>query len=617
MAKGKLKIHTENILPIIKKWLYTEKEIFIRELVSNSCDAITKLRALQGAQEAPATEQELRIDITIHPETKTIVIADSGIGMNQEEVEKYIAQVAFSSAEEFVKKYQSSSSPEQIIGHFGLGFFSAYMVSQKVEIETLSYRENSSPVFWSCDGSSSYQIEQGSRTERGTSITLFVDADNSEFLEKERLRSLLQHYCAFLPYPIYLNAERINNSDPLWLKQPTQCEEKEYLDFYRQLYPMESDPIFWIHLNIDYPFHLQGILYFPKITSRFDWGKSHLKLFCNRVFVSDSCKEILPDFLSMLRGAIDSPDIPLNVSRSTLQTDRTVRQLASHISKKVSDRLLQLRESNPTQYEQVWSDIELVVKLGILQDPKFYEKIKPALIWKKLQSPGFTTVEEYLAAAPEAYKDKIFYASEEKMAAPFLELFKNRGIEILLAASPVDTALISSLEQKLPGTTFQRIDGALDDALLDPSKEKTLLDSDGKTEASKIASYIKKTLSIDLLEVEAKSLASDTLPALLLLDEHFRRLRDQFQLTGKDLHGALPTKRTFVVNTNSNLIHSIYALKDQNPQLAQEMVLHLYDLSLLSQREFHAESFASFITRSIHLLGKIEPTTPAETALTQ
>lgn len=599
MTHGKLTIHTENILPIIKKWLYTEKEIFLRELVSNACDAITKARLLRDAKEASFNDDAMRIDITIDKEKHTITLSDTGIGMTADEVEKYIAQVAFSGAEEFVEKYKNAGEP--IIGHFGLGFFSAYMVAKKVTIDTLSITPGAAPALWECDGTVDYTFHPGARTTHGTTITLHLDDDSAEYLEENRLRTLLTTYSVYLPYPIYLGTHRINDKEPLWLSSPTKTDDKDYLAFYHDLYPFNPDPIFWIHLNVDYPFHLQGILYFPKVTSRIDWSKNHIKLFSNRVFVAGSCKDILPDYLTMLRGAIDSPDIPLNVSRSTLQVDNTVRTLSAHIAAKVAARFIALHQSDPKKYAAIWPDIELIVKLGVLQDDKFYEKVKPALIFKTL-SGEHLTVEEYLEKHPG---DKIFYTSDETLPKHLLDLYTKKGIDILLAGSPVDTALMNHLEQKLSGKTFQRLDGALDDTLLDPTKENTLLDDQGKTQSSHIASYVKSALGLDHLEVEAKSLASEELPALLILDESMRRFRDHMALTGQTLPPSLSAKKTLILNTNSKLVRAIYTLKDTDPTLAQELTHQLYDLSLFSQKEFDPSTLTTFITRTTTLLEKL------------
>ncbi len=589
MRQSNLSIHSENILPIIKKWLYSDKDIFIRELVSNATDAMSKLKILQGSDNC-------KISIDIDKKNKTITIADTGIGMTEEEVEKYIAQIAFSGAEEFVAKYKSATEKDPIIGHFGLGFYSAYMVAKKVEINTLSYLPDAKPVFWSCDGSSSYAIGEGSRSLTGTEVILHLDDQNLEYLEETKLRELLVRYCNFMPFPIELNGKGIGNQSPLWMKSPTECTEKEYLAFYRQLFPLDPEPLFWIHLNVDYPFHLQGILFFPKIHRRFDANESTIRLFCNRVFVSDHCKDILPDYLTILKGAIDSPDIPLNVSRSYLQVDQHVKQLSSHISKKISDRLLSLYKTDREKYISCWPDIEMIVKLGILQDDKFFERIKEALLWKK-NDGNWTTVSEYLEKAKEK---KVYYASDR--SSSLFPLYEEKGIEVLLSHLPIDTPLIQYLEEKL-STSFQRIDGALDEHLLDPSREKTLFDADGKTSAAKMGAFIRTCLDDQTVEVEAKSLASDKIPALLVVDENQRRLRDYMTMTqGKS---GFQAKKTFVVNTNHPLIQIIERLEQKNPDLAIQMAKSIYDLSLLSQKELDPADVEKMIARQTQILEKI------------
>jgi molecular chaperone HtpG len=581
MRKNNLSIHSENILPIIKKWLYSDKDIFLRELVSNACDALNKVRIVMG------DEGEFKISIKTDKERKTITLSDTGIGMTEEEVEKYIAQIAFSGAEEFVEKYKSQTDKDPIIGHFGLGFYSAYMVASKVEIDTLSYLPDSKPVFWSCDGSSSYSIGAGNREERGTQITLFVDDNSLEYLEESKLKELLLRHCSFMPFPIELNGKGLGNKEPLWLKSPSECTEKEYLDFYRQLFPLDPEPIFWIHLNVDYPFHLQGILYFPKIHRRFDTNESTIKLFCSRVFVSDNCKDILPDYLMILRGAIDSPDIPLNVSRSYLQVDKNVKQLSSHISKKVSDRLNQLYKNDREKYIASWPDIEMIVKLGLLQDEKFYERVKDILIWKNSKGEW----------APITGEKKVFYSTVEN--SPLLKLYKE---EVFFAPAPIDTAVIQFLEDKL-SITFQRIDGALDESLIDASREKTLLDPEGKTESARIAEFIRGALTD--VEVEAKSLSSDELPGLVILDENQRRFRDYMTLTQGKKGPELKTKRTFVVNTNNKLIQAIVRLQQKQPEAAASMARGIYDLSLLSQREIDPSELEQVVSRQTDILEKI------------
>lgn len=600
MVQGTLRVNTENILPIIKKWLYSDKEIFIRELISNSCDALNKLTILRDKGETSFSDDELRIDLVIDKKNGTLKFIDTGLGMTSDEVEKYIAQVAFSGAEEFIEKYKSKEEKDQIIGHFGLGFYSAYMVAKKVDINTLSYKDGSESALWSCDGTSSYTLEKGTRSSRGTEITLYIGEEDQDYLEESRIREILNRYCAFLPFPIYLNNNRVNHQEPLWLKPASECTDSQYLDFFRQLYPTEPNPVFWIHLNVDYPFHLKGILFFPKIHKKLEFGKNSIQLYCNRVFVSDNCKDLIPEYLMVLRGVIDSPDIPLNVSRSTLQMDRTVRQLSSHISKKVADRLSTIYRNDREKFVSTWEDIELVIKLGTIQDEKFYEKSKEFLIWKNLTNE-WTTLEEYLERASHKHANKVFYTTEQHKASAFLSLYQNKGIEVLYANSHVDTALMSFLESKHPSVKFQRIDGAIDATILDAEREKMLLDANGKTEAVKIADYIKSAL--DLEKVEAKSLASDHLPGFILMDEEMRRMRDYFALSA-DMP-LPPQTKTFVVNTNSKLINSIYGLKDKDPDLAKNILQQVYELSLLSQKELDPAQLAQFIERSNANLEKL------------
>ena len=601
MSQGTLKIHSENILPIIKKWLYTDREIFLRELVSNACDAMSKLKILRDQGQADFKDEELRIDLTLSKKDKTLKILDTGLGMTAKEIEKYIAQLAFSGAEEFVKKYQDSSDTEQMIGHFGLGFYSSFMVSDSVDIDSLSYQKKAKAAHWSCDGSPDYTLDAGTRDKRGTTITLHISKESEEFLEEDKIRTMLLRYCRFLPYPIFLNGKQINEIEPLWIKPPSECTDKDYLDFYKALYPLEPDPIFWIHLNVDYPFNLQGILYFPKVNRRLDPNQTALHLYCNRVFVSDNCRDLIPDFLTVLRGVIDSPDIPLNVSRSNLQMDKTVRQLSGHISKKVSDKLTQTLTTDRDNFIAKWPDIEMILKLGILQDEKFYDRVKECLIWKT-SNDAWTTLEEYLERNPEK---KVYYHHDEKQTSHFFDMYKAKGVEILFAPSHLDTPLMTFLEGKHAGVTFQRLDGAVDDAILDKEREKTVLDADGKTEAVKIADYFRTKLNEDTLEVEAKSLASSTVPAFIMLSEQERRMRDYFALSGQDLPPSMGKKKTFVINTNSPLIQSIQKLEKKDGALATSLVKQLYELSLLSQRELDSNDFSTFLKRSTDLLEQL------------
>lgn len=595
MTKKTLTIHSENILPIIKRWLYSDKDIFARELVSNSCDAIHKMKILVDQGVTKADSDEFRIDIKVDKEKKTLTFSDTGIGMDAEEVEKYIAQIAFSSAEEFLEKYKTENEADQIIGHFGLGFYSAYMVASKVEIETLSYKENAEPVFWSCDGSSEYTLSKGNRTTRGTQITLFIDKENEEYLDEFKMGELLQHYCAFLPYPVYLGERKINTHFPLWIKSPSECTNEEYLEFYRYLYPMQEDPLFWVHLNVDYPFHLKGILYFPKIHANFDLNKSTVKLYCNRVFVSDNCKDVIPNYLMVLQGVIDSPDIPLNVSRSYLQMDKTVRQLGNHISKKVSDSLTNLYKNEHERFLKCWEDISTIIKLGALEDEKFYERVKPILIWKIVDG-DWTTVEDYLERNRTKTNDKVLYTRDEKHLSHVINLYKEKNIEVLCANSPIDSYLINFLERKIAPAKFQRIDAEVNENLIDKSREKS--------EDSMLADFIRSKLGDDQITVEAKSLASDTLPGFIIISEESRRFREYMMSLDKKGGASFPQmdKKTFVVNTNNPLMGTIQSLDKKNPQIAGELVRQVYDLSLLSQREMDPAGLNDFIARSTKVL---------------
>lgn len=604
MVQKQLEIHSENILPIIKKWLYSDKDIFARELVSNACDAIKKVKMLRDRGEVSATDDEFKIEIAIDKKEKTLKFIDTGIGMDAPEVEKYIAQIAFSSAEEFLEKYQSKNEGDQFIGHFGLGFYSAYMVAEHVEIDTLSYKEGAEPVFWSCDGNREYTLEKGKRQTRGTEITLFVDDSSEEFLEEDKLKEVLHHYCLFLPYPVFLQGKRINTHEPLWIKNPSECSEKDYLEFYRYLYPSQEEPLFWVHLNVDYPFNLKGILYFPKLRREFDISKNTVRLYCNRVFVSDNCKDVIPEYLMVLQGVLDSPDIPLNVSRSYLQMDRTVRQLSGHISKKVSDSLTTLFRNDREKYLNCWEDISPIVKLGAIEDGKFYERVKELIIWK-IVGGEYTTVEQYLDMNGSKTNNKILYARDETQLSHFVEIYKKKGIEIILANSPLDSYLMQFFESKLGTVKFQRIDAGLDDNILDKDREKTVLDQEGKTEAGRLADFIRSKLSDKNIEVEAKSLATDELAGFVMIDENQRRMRDYLvSLNPKEAGDQLGSlgKKTFIVNTNNPLIATVRRLNETHADLATEVVKEIYDLSLLSQRELDPKSLNAFVARSMHVL---------------
>ena len=586
MTKGQLQIHSQNILPIIKKWLYSEKEIFVRELVSNACDAIVK-RSIVDKNNADTP----RIDIRIDKEAKTLTFSDTGIGLDAEEAEKYLAQIAFSGAEEFVKAYQTNDA---FIGHFGLGFYSAYMIAQTVQVRSLSCKEGAQSILWSCDGSSEYEITPSDRTQVGTDVILHVAPDHEEFLDEKHLLDTVKRFCLFLPYPIYVNDTLVNSKEPLWLKQPSSCTEKEYIDFYKELYPFEQEPLFWIHLNVDYPFHVKGILYFPHIHKDFDFNKNHIKLYSNRVFVSDDCKDILPEYLTILKGVIDSPDIPLNVSRSHLQVDKTVRALSGHIAKKVVDALHVLYKTDVERFYRVWEDCEFIVKLGLLNDEKFAAKAKEFLVWKTTKGGHVT---------PDA-ASTYYYVTEDQMSSPLIGLYEQKGIDILVAKMPLDAAVMSHLEHA-SSVRFKRIDASLQDGLVDASKESTVLDENGKTEAGRIADFVRTSLDLENLEVEAKSLDTQDTAGFIVLSEEERRLRDYLARISKEKMPSAPIKKTFIVNTNSPLVHSVYKMHSNAPELAALMIREIYDLAALGQKELNGDEIRDFLARNMKLLQKV------------
>lgn len=641
MATGKLKINSENIMPIIKKWLYSDKDIFLRELVSNATDATSKRVILaengetvlpkdpeapkveakietkdevnvEGKQDEskeevkePVVKEALSITVSLDKENKLLTISDNGLGMTSDEVEKYITDVAFSGASEFVEKYQKDAEKGGIIGHFGLGFYSAFMVSSKVEIKTKSYKDGATAVHWSSDGSAEYTIEDTEKESVGTDVILHINDD--EVLDEHKLKSILRKYCSFLPHAIYFGDERINNEDPLWMKKPSECTDEEYKAFFKKLYPMEEEPIFWVHLNVDHPFNLKGILYFPKVNPRFDFQTSSVQLYCNRVFVSDNLKDLFPDFLTVMRGAIDSSDIPLNVSRSYLQMDSTVKKLSSHIAKKLGDKLKSFANSDKSKFLSLWKDMETIVKLGALREEKFYDKVKDLLYFKTVKGEHLTA-SEYLDLHKDTYDNKIFYTTEEEETT-FLSMYKEKGIEVIQGGGPLDSALFNSLEAKL-SCHFQRIDGGLTDMILDDqekeksaSKDESKEDSEEKKEEEEdthkeLKSFIKDSLEIEHIEVEAKGLASKDLPGFVMIEEGTRRMRDYFAMSQKEMPMDAFSKHTFIINTNNPLVESMHKLKESSPELSKKLVKQLYDLSLLSQKEMHPDALGDFIKRT-------------------
>lgn len=595
--KGKLKVNTENILPIIKKWLYSDKDVFLRELVSNASDAIFKVLAI-----TEKSDDENRIDLKYDSTEKTVTISDTGIGMTDDEVTKYIAQVAFSGAKDFLDKYKDKN--ENIIGHFGLGFFSSFMVAKKVVLETLSYKKGATPVCWESDGSIEYSMKTGTRKSRGTSITLFLEEDATEYADKAKLMAILTQYCRYLPYPIFLDGKQINEKEPLWNRLPKDCKDEDYINFYNELYPADPKPSFWVHLNIDYPFHLKGILYFPKMTKKLDIRDSHFKLFYQRVFVSDNCKEILPDYLSMARGAIDSTDIPLNVSRSYLQTDNTVRKIGKYISKKIVNKIDNMFKNSREQYNASWEDIEPHIKIGLLNDEKFRDNVVDFLIWKTLDGE-WLSIKEYLKKNPS---NNIYYTMKENSSMQCLNLYKEKKIDVLVTHPLFDNHVIQRLEETNSEIKFKRIDSALDKDILDEEREKSLLDKDGRSQASLMAEFFKKTLAIDGLDVEAKSLASDNICSLFVYDEQNRRFHDMMKMHIENSPMSQINSKKFVVNTNNKLVQKAYDLKGSD--LAVNLVRQIYDYALLSQGEIDPAEMDSMLQRNqdmmVELVGRLK-----------
>ncbi len=650
LEKGNITIHTENIFPIIKKSLYTDHEIFLRELISNSVDAISKLKMASLAGEARGEVPEPEINLAIDKENRTLSITDNGIGMTGEEIKKYINQVAFSSAEEFINKYQKSAN--DLIGHFGLGFYSAFMVAKKVEIDTLSYQEGATPVHWSCDGSPEFELTDSSRSQIGTTITLTLMDEEGEYLEPARIRQLVKTYSDFMPVPIKIDGEVINQQRALWKESPQNLTKEDYLEFYRYLYPFQEEPLLWVHLNTDYPFLLNGILYFPKLRPDVDVSKGQLKLFCNQVFVSDHCEEIIPDFLMPLRGVIDSPDIPLNVSRSALTKDRTVRRIADFIAKKIADRLKSLYNEDAKEYIRCWGDVGTFIKFGSLKEDKFKQQVEDILIYrttyKPLETPvqvavqtaegdawqeataktpleaieqeGYTTLKAYLERHKERHENRVFYCTDPRSQSTYVELYKNQGLEILFFDSFIDTNyFIPFLEREYSDVKFTRVDSELDSTLLEQDQASEIIDpASNKTRAELIKEIFAKALDNSRINIKTEALKSDdpqaTPPAIVLLPEAMRRLQEMTAMMQQKAM-AFPEEHILMINTNHPLIQQIVQIsqgsivtgsgESPSAQLAKMLCQHVYDLALIAQKGFDAEGMQAFVERSNRVLTKL------------
>lgn len=647
LEQGTISIHTDNIFPIIKKSLYSDHQIFLRELVSNAVDAIQKLNMVSRAGEYGGNIGDPEIQITIDKNKKTLAISDNGIGMTAEEVKKYINQVAFSSAEEFIHKYEGKSD-QPIIGHFGLGFYSSFMVAKKVEIDTLSYKDGDQAVHWSCDGSPAFTLEDSTRTTRGTTVTLTLTEDDEEFLEAARIKNLVKTYCDFMPVPIKLEGEVINQQKAPWRDSAHNLSKEDYLEFYRYLYPFQEEPLLWVHLNTDYPFIINGILYFPKMRPDVDVTKGQIKLFCNQVFVSDNCEEIIPQFLMPMRGVIDSSDIPLNVSRSALQGDRTVRKIGDYIAKKVGDRLKELYRDNREEYITAWKDLGTFVKFGVLNDDKFKKQVEDIIIFRttaqiseKAETPAvevqsgqgdvwqdvgskssslpYTTLKEYLERNQERHENRVFYSTDEASQATYIELHKNQGLEVLFMDSFIDTHFINFLEREYSNVKFTRVDSDLDNTLLDQDKTGEILDpKTNKTKSEVIKELFEKSLNKPRVNIRTEALKSDdpqgTPPAMVLLPEIMRRLREMNAMMQQQ-NAEFPEDHILLVNTAHPLIQNLVNLnqgsiiqsdgQSSTDVLVKMICQHVYDLALMNQKGFDAEGMKSFVERSNTVLTRL------------
>ncbi|EFK55934.1 molecular chaperone HtpG [Sphingobacterium spiritivorum] len=625
--KGSISIHTENIFPVIKKFLYSDNEIFLRELVSNAVDASQKIKRLASLGQYQGEIGDLTVDVKFDETAKTITISDKGIGMTAEEVKKYINQIAFSGATEFMEKFKEANDANEIIGRFGLGFYSAFMVADTVEIQTLSYQDGAEPAKWVCDGSTSYEISEGTRTERGTDIILHVNDESAEFLNKARLQEILDKYCRFLPVPIRFGTKTsseadgedeegkpkyksvevdniINNTHPAWTKAPSELKDEDYLAFYRELYPYSMDePLFWIHLNVDYPFNLTGILYFPKIKNELEIQRNKIKLYSRQVFITDEVKDIVPEFLMLLHGVIDSPDIPLNVSRSFLQADGNVKKINNYITKKVADKLQEIFKSDRKGFEEKWNDIGLFIKYGMLSDEKFAEKAADFCLLKNTDNDHFT-IKEYYEKVKDIQVDKdgnivYLYTHDKAQQDSFIAAAKQKGYDVLVMDGPLDTHFVSYLEQK-GGEKVQlkRVDADVIDKLIQKDEKQELTLSE--EEAKQATGVFEKAISRQDMKVEVEAMSADEAPVSVTLDEFMRRMKDMAKTGGgMGFYGTLPDNYKVTVNGNHPLIKRILTSPEAE---AEQLAKQAFDLALLSRGLLTGADLTAFVKRSVELI---------------
>ncbi len=603
MQKGSIRVQTENIFPIIKKFLYSEHDIFLRELISNAVDATQKLKTLSSLGEARGELGDLSIVVKIDKDAKTLTISDKGIGMTAEEVDKYINQVAFSGAEEFLNKYKGQNE-NNIIGHFGLGFYSSFMVSDKVELVTKSFRDTPA-VTWECDGSPEFSLTETEKSDRGTDIILHINEESSEFLEASRVKEVLNRFCRFLPVPIFFEGEQVNNPAPAWTKKPSELTAKDYQDFYKELYPYNEAPLFWIHLNVDYPFNLTGILYFPKIKQSFEIQKDKIQLYSNQVFVTDEVKDIVPEFLMLLQGVIDSPDIPLNVSRSYLQGDPNVRKINNHITKKVADKLDEIFRNNRKEFEEKWESLGLFVKYGMMTDDKFLEKAEKFHIMEQVDGSAWYTMEEYKAATADLQKNKdgktvVIYSTDPVQQNTFIKAAADKGYKVVKMETIVDAAFINQMEMKWQDVHFVRVDADIADNLVDKQEQiASVLSSAQEEQLKKLFDVIPEGLHVT---VEVKGLGAEAAPVVATRPEFMRRMKDMAAVSGPmgSFYANMPDEVLLTVNGN----HPIYqqVLADADPARQEKITHNLSDLALLSQGLLRGAALTSFIERSVAVM---------------
>ncbi len=625
--KGTISIHTENIFPIIKKFLYSDNEIFLRELVSNSVDATQKIKRLATLGQYSGELGDITVEVAFDEKKKTITVSDRGLGMTAEEIKKYINQVAFSGAEEFVEKFKDAKDANEIIGKFGLGFYSAFMVADKVEISTLSYQEGAEAAKWTCDGSTSFEISKGKRKDRGTDIILHINKDSEEFLDKWKLQGILDKYAKFLPVPIKFGTKNesvedgvdekgdkkwnsvevaniINTTAPIWTKSPSDLTDEDYLKFYKELYPMSEDPLFWIHLNVDYPFNLTGVLYFPKVKNEFELQRNKIKLFSRQVFITDEVKDIVPEFLMLLHGVIDSPDIPLNVSRSFLQADSNVKKINSYITKKVADKLGELYKKDRKAYEEKWNDIGLFVKYGMISEEKFYEKGKDFALLKNTNNEYFT-IEEYQSKVKPVQTDKndqtiFLYATDLNKQDSFIQSANKKDYDVLVMDSPIDSHFIQNLESKLEKTQLKRVDADVAEKLI--QKDDTYANLLTEEQSKSVKEIFEKAISSTNYSVVVEGLSPEEMPVTITMEEFMRRMKDMAQTGGgaMSFYGSLPDHYKVAINGNHPVIDKV--LKAETEEEKARLAKQAFDLALLSQGLLTGKDLTAFVKRSVEMM---------------